>query len=45
MELLVPGSIGLVISHVTRQWVARGDDYRVISVDVFPPDLALLNFT
>jgi UDP-glucose 4-epimerase len=44
MELLVTGGTGFVMSHVIRQWVERGDDYRVTSVDVFPPDKALLNF-
>ena len=44
MELLVTGGTGFVMSHVMRQWVERGDDYRVTSVDVFPPDQALLDF-
>ena len=44
MELLVTGGTGFVMSHVMRQWVERGDDYRVTSIDVFPPDQALLQF-
>lgn len=44
MELLVTGGNGFVMSHVMRQWVERGDNYRVTSVDVFAPDPALQAF-
>ena len=44
MELLVTGGTGFVMSHVMRQWVQRGADYRVTSVDLFPADAALQDF-
>lgn len=44
MKLLVTGGNGFVMSHVIRQWVGRGEDYRAISVDVFPPDAQLQGF-
>ena len=44
MHLLVTGGCGFVMSHVMRQWVERGADYRVTSVDVFAADCALRAF-
>jgi nucleoside-diphosphate-sugar epimerase len=44
MHLLVTGGTGFVMSHVIRQWVERGADYRVTSVDVFPADASLQAF-
>ena len=44
MHLLVTGGTGFVMSHAVRQWVQRGADYRVTSVDVFPADEQLLRF-
>jgi UDP-glucose 4-epimerase len=44
MHLLVTGGTGFVMSHVMRQWVSRGADYRVTSVDVFPADDRLSRF-
>jgi len=44
VELLVTGGNGFVMSHVLRQWVERGADYRATSVDVFPPDPLLMAF-
>lgn len=44
MHLLVTGGTGFVMSHVIRQWLERGPDYRVTSVDVFAPDDLLQRF-
>jgi nucleoside-diphosphate-sugar epimerase len=44
MQLLVTGGTGFVMCHVMRQWVERGADYRVTSVDLFPADAALQHF-
>jgi UDP-glucose 4-epimerase len=44
MHLLVTGGTGFVMSHVMRQWVQRGADYRVTSFDLFPADEQLLRF-
>ena len=44
MQLLVTGACGFVMSHVMRQWAARGADYRVIGVDLFPADESLRRF-
>jgi len=44
MHLLVTGGTGFVMSHVVRQWIQRGPDYRVTSVDVFPADEQFLRF-
>lgn len=44
MHLLVTGGTGFVMSHVIRQWVERGPDYCVTSIDVFAPDEPLKRF-
>jgi nucleoside-diphosphate-sugar epimerase len=44
MHLLVTGGCGFVMSHVMRQWVERGADYRVTSIDVFAADSSLRTF-
>ena len=44
MQLLVTGGTGFVMCYVMRQWVERGADYRVTSVDLFPADAALQHF-
>ncbi len=44
VHLLVTGGNGFVMSHVLRQWLERGRDYRVTSVDVFPADDLLKRF-
>lgn len=44
MQLLVTGGTGFVMSHVVQQWLARGPDFTVISVDVFAPDQTYRDF-
>lgn len=38
MHLLITGGTGFVMSHVIRQWVERGPNFQVTSVDVFAAD-------